>query len=262
MKIWIITMDDPLYTLDFFKDIIRERYEDITGITIAKGDRLKIGKKNSKIIYLLSILLIMGPITFARNSIKTVIFKFRKKAASILPFMKRSGLADFAAKYNITVDYTDNPNSEKYLDMLREEKPDVIINQSQFIIKKPLLNIARIGMLNRHNALLPKNRGRLTPFWVLYNKEPETGVSIHFVDEGIDSGPIVVQKRFNISEKDTFHTVVEKNYQLASKAMLEALDILEMDQANYIQNDDRKATYNTIPSLNQAWEYRKRRLFS
>ena len=35
---------------------------------------------------------------------------------------------------------------------------------------------------------MPKNRGRLTPFWVSYNKEIETGVSIHFVEEGIDSG--------------------------------------------------------------------------
>jgi methionyl-tRNA formyltransferase len=47
---------------------------------------------------------------------------------------------------------------------------------------------ALIGVINRHNALLPKNRGRLTPFWVLYKGEKETGVSIHFIDEGIDSG--------------------------------------------------------------------------
>jgi len=58
------------------------------------------------------------------------------------------------------------------------------------------LNIPKIGVLNRHNALLPKNRGRLTPFWVLYKGETETGVSIHFVTEDLDAGDIIVQKKF------------------------------------------------------------------
>ena len=44
MKIYIITMEDPVFTLDFFKDIIRHRSKDIAGIAIAKGGRLKSGK--------------------------------------------------------------------------------------------------------------------------------------------------------------------------------------------------------------------------
>lgn len=260
MKIRIITMEDPLYTLDFFKEIIKSRHQDITGITIAKGGRLKIGKKNSKIIYLTSLLLIMGPIIFLKNSIKTVFFKIRKKVSVILPLLPSPDLATFAETYSIPVDYTDNPNAEDYLKKLKAEEPDVIINQSQFIIKKTLLSIPKIGVLNRHNALLPKNRGRLTPFWVLFKGEKETGVSIHFVDEGIDSGPIVVQKRFEVNDKDTFNSVVEKNYQLAAKAMLEALDIVETGKADYIENSDENATYNSIPTLREAMAYRKKRV--
>src|SRR6056297_3998910 len=61
----------------------------------------------------------------------------------------------------------------------------------------------------RSGDLLPKNRGRLTPFWVLYKGEKETGVSIHFVTEGIDAGEIIVQKKFPITSKDTFNTIVK-----------------------------------------------------
>ena len=254
-------MEDPLYTIGFFEDILKSRHSDITGITIAKGGRLKIGKNRSKAGYLFSLLLIMGPTFYTRNVVKTLSFKFRKKLSDTLPAVKDPGLKTLAEKHGSPVDFTENPNSEEYLDKLREIGPDVIINQSQFIIKKPLLEIPRIGVLNRHNALLPKNRGRLTPFWVLYKGENETGVSIHFVDEGIDSGPIVVQKRFPVSGKDTFKSVVERNYELASAAMLEALDLLENGHSDFIENNDNEATYNTVPTLKEAFDYRKRRMW-
>ena len=250
-------MEDPLYTLRFFEEIIDERHKNITGITITKGGRLKIGKKRSKAGYMLSLLLIMGPRFFTRNVLKTLSFKTRKK----IPFVQEPGLKSIAERYNIPVDYTDNPNSGEYLDKLRKREPDVLINQSQFIIKKELLDIPKIGVLNRHNALLPKNRGRLTPFWVLYKQENETGLSIHFVDEGIDSGPIVVQKKFPVSEKDSFKSVVERNYKLASNAMLEALNLLENGYSDFIENSDDEATYNTVPTLKEAFEFRKRRMW-
>ena len=118
------------------------------------------------------------------------------------------------------------------------------------------MKIPSIGVINRHNALLPKNRGRLTPFWVLYKQEKETGVSIHFVEEGIDSGDIIVQKRFPISPKDTFSSIVKKNYEIAPKAMVEAIDILEKGNYHLISNEGRLATYNSVPTLKEAWSFR------
>jgi methionyl-tRNA formyltransferase len=260
MKIWIITMEDPLYTTDFIKDIIKARHRDIVGLTIAKGGRLKIGKKRSKIVYLFSLLLIMGPRHFLKNIHKTLIFRIQKTLSDSVPGMNSPGLAGYASDFNIQVSYTTNPNDELFLENIRNAEPDVIINQSQFIIKKPLLELAKIGMLNRHNALLPKNRGRLTPFWVLYNGDKETGVSIHFVDEGIDAGEIVVQKKFAVSNGETFNSLVEKNYEVASKAMLKALELIEKGESNFMANDDNAATYNTVPAFNDALRFRLRSL--
>lgn len=255
MKIHIITMEDPIYTLDFIKEIIRARAGDIVGLTIAKGGRFKIGSGRSRASYMLSLFLIMGPVVFTGCAFKTLGYKLRKK----IPLGGNPSLERFAREYDIPVDFTDNPNSGTYLDRLKELAPDVIINQSQFIIKKELLSVASLGMLNRHNALLPKNRGRLTPFWVLYKGEEETGVSIHFVDEGIDSGPIVVQKRFAVEKGETFASLAHKNYIHATKAMLEALDKLERGDTDYLPNFDSEATYNTVPTLAQAWNYRFKR---
>ncbi|MBL0341833.1 MAG: hypothetical protein IPP71_13395 [Bacteroidetes bacterium] len=227
MRIFIITMDDPVQTLPFMKEIIANRHKDIVGIATSKGDRLTIGKKRSPLVYLFSLMLIMGPIAFLKHSFVTVSFKLQKKLSKFFPFIKSPSILTFAEKYNILTFDIQTPNSKKFREELSKLKPDVIINQSQSIIKKELLEIPTIGVINRHNALLPKNRGRLTPFWVALRREPETGVSIHFVTEGIDAGAIIVQEKFPVAKNDTFNSLVKKNYVVAPKAMLKALDILE-----------------------------------
>ena len=260
MKIVILAMDDPLYTNKFIKQIIDARLEDIIGFAyVSKGDRLTIGKDKSKAAYLFSLLLIMGLYHFTKNSLITVLHKVRLKLSNKISFISSPLVIDYARKRGIQTFETRNPNNKKFLTILRELKPDVIINQSQSIIKEGLLNIPKIGVINRHNALLPKNRGRLSPFWVLYKGEKETGVSIHFVDEGIDSGEIIVQKKYKVSDNDTFNSLVKRNYEIAGKAMLEALDKLESGDYSLIPNDDEYATYNATPDIKHAWEYRKKR---
>ncbi|MFW5803749.1 MAG: formyltransferase family protein [bacterium] len=261
MRIFILAMDDPLYTNQFIKDIIKARKKDIIGFAhVTKGNRLTVGKNRSKTEYLLSLLLIMGGFHFCKNSLNTISHKIKVKMNELLNNRLTPTVYDYCIKEGIEAYKIKSPNSKQFLELLKSKQPDVIINQSQCIIKKKLLAIPKIGVINRHNALLPKNRGRLTPFWVLYKQEKETGVSIHFVEESLDSGDIIVQKQFDVSKKDTFNTIVNKNYKLAIVAMLEALDKLEKDITDYIQNDDNKSTYNSSPSFRNALEYRFARI--
>jgi len=257
MKIFIITMDDPLYTIPFIREIINARKESIIGLAVTKGDRMTIGHNKSKLLYLISLFLIMGLPYFISNSYTTLKFKLKKKLSKY-NFIKSPSILSYAEEEGIKTYKIKTPNSKSFLMSLERSKPDLIISQSQSILKGPLLSIPSIGTLNRHNALLPKNRGRLTPFWVLYNQEKETGVSIHFVNERIDSGPIVLQEKYNVSKKDTFKTLVNKNYEIAPKLMLQAINLLEEGFTDFIENDDNKATTNSTPSLKEAWVYRKR----
>ena len=107
---------------------------------------------------------------------------------------------------------------------------------------------------------MPKNRGRLTPFWVLFNEESVTGVSIHFIEEGIDTGPIVLQEKYEVCKDDKFKTLVTKNYEIAARLMLKAIDLLEKGFTDFIDNNDSQANYNSIPTLKEAWTYRRRRI--
>lgn len=255
MRIFIIMMDEPIETNGFIKKIIQERKKDIIGLAVSRGGRLRLSKGKSKTEYLISLFLIMGPIYFFSTAVHSIAFKVRKYLAS-KGFGKSPSILAYARERGIQTYEIKTPNSRSFQTELAKLKPDVIINQSQSIIKKQLLQIPRIGVINRHNALLPKNRGRLTPFWVLYKGEPESGVSIHFVEEGIDSGEIVVQMRFSVSEDETFRSLVKKNYEIAPVAMLKALDKLEIGDNDYLGNPDELATYNTTPTLKQAWQFR------
>jgi len=254
-------MDDPVQTNRFIRYIIDNRKKDIVGLAMTKGNRMTVGKKRSKFVYLITLLLIMGLPSFLKNSIITLSHKLKKILHSIHLYKDPTNYG-YVKKMGIPVFKIRSANSQKFLEKLRKLEPDVVINQSQNIIKKKLIDIPTIGVINRHNALLPKNRGRLSPFWVLYKQERKTGISIHFVNEGIDSGCIIVQEKFNITKKDTFNSIVKKNYEIAPIAMLKALNKLESGKKMFISNNNDEATYNTVPELKHAWAYRKRRFIS
>lgn len=253
-------MDDPVQTKDFILKIIDARANEIVGLAIPNGDRLTLSKGKSKYEYVFSLFLIMGPWHFFKNAWVSVLHKIKKKLHAF-KLGQDPSIMGYASKKGIPVFRIKTPNSKDFRHQLRDLKPDIIINQSQSIIKKDLLEIPTIGVLNRHNALLPKNRGRLTPFWVLFKGEIETGVSIHFVVEALDAGEIIVQEKYSVSKHDTFNTLVKKNYEIAPKAMLKAIELLKNGFKDFLPNNDKDATYNTTPTLKEAWEYRRKRFF-
>jgi methionyl-tRNA formyltransferase len=260
VKIMVCTMEDPVYTVPFIKEVVRARAGDVCALVVAGGNRLTIGRKRSRKAYLASLALIMGPVHFARYAARTVGYRARVKLAERAGMGRSPSLEEFARELGIPFYRVPSVNDPAFLAEARRLAPDVIINQTQNILKRDFLSVARLGVLNRHNALLPLNRGRLTPFWVLYKGEARTGVSIHFVDEGIDSGPILVQKSFPVEPGDDFNAVVRKNYRIAGQAMLEALDLLEAGLPDTLPNDDARATYNTVPTFREALEYRVGRI--
>jgi len=256
MKIFIITMDDPLFTIPYLKKVIAAKQESICGIAlVTKGNRITVRKNQSRLNYLTALFIILGPAYYLTNAFKTLSHKILKKLAPIFGFSSPC-ILEYARKMKIPAFVIPDPNDKIFLDELKKLEPDVIINQAQNILKKDLLSIPKTGVINRHNALLPRNRGRLTPFWVKYKNENETGSSIHFVTEGIDAGPIIHQERFAINKNEKIKDIVNKNYQYAFTAMMKALEKLENNCADYLPNNDSDATYNSVPGIKDAIKFR------
>lgn len=135
------------------------------------------------------------------------------------------------------------------MEIINSYKPDLLISiAGNQIFKQPLIDLAPKGCLNLHTALLPKYRGLMPSFWVLKNNEKETGVSVFFVDKGIDSGPILVQKRLDITKNMTQANLIKKSKKLGMDAILDAIDFIRLGTYQLIPNPNEEKTYFSFPT--------------
>ena len=81
------------------------------------------------------------------------------------------------------------------------------------IFKSEIIYLSKHKIINCHAGKLPFYRGRNVLNWVLINDE-EFGITVHYVDEGIDTGDIILQKKFPISDQDNYKTLLEKSYRM------------------------------------------------
>jgi methionyl-tRNA formyltransferase len=151
---------------------------------------------------------------------------------------KDSKLKEFCDTYGI--DYLPNQsiNSESFLDLLNDYDCDILVSMSfDQIFKKKILNATKHGVINCHAGMLPFYRGRNILNWVLINDESEFGITVHHVDEGIDTGDIIIQKAFPISEKDNYNSLLKIAFDKCASLLYEGLVLIN------------KKEYNRIPQL-------------
>src|SRR5262249_34005154 len=151
----------------------------------------------------------------------------RKGLAILGDRLPTSGLYSVAAvarQHAVPLLETRSVNSAEYLDRLRRLGLDLIvsINASQKF-KTPILSLPRLGCINVHGALLPRYRGRLPSFWVLANGEKETGTTVHFMNEELDDGPILLQERVAIAPDDTQDSLIRKTKAVGARLIVDAI---------------------------------------
>ncbi len=112
------------------------------------------------------------------------------------------------------------------------------------IIPEEILAIPSLGTLNIHPALLPKYRGRFSTAHAIFNGETETGTTVHWMDKGLDSGPIILQEKFPITEDDTARSVYDKFTETGGHLFEQFLDLLEKGATIAgTPQDESQATY-------------------
>jgi|SRR5271154_473298 len=104
-------------------------------------------------------------------------------------------LRQVAALYGFPVTVCKDQNAPDSIARLREWSPDLIIFTGGNILRKQLLEVPRLGVLNVHLGWLPEIRGMSSPEWSLLNHVP-VGITIHFMDAGIDTGPVLQKCEF------------------------------------------------------------------
>ena len=117
-----------------------------------------------------------------------------------------------------------NVNAEDFVDRVRAWAPDVNVSMSfDQILKRPILDVAEGGFINCHAGGLPFYRGRNVLNWALINGAEKIGVTVHYVDEGIDTGDIILQEFFPVGENDNYATVLVQAAELCASTLAKAL---------------------------------------
>ena len=133
-------------------------------------------------------------------------------------------LFDFSKKYNIEYFKLKNVNSETSLNKISDYDCDLLVSMSfNQIFRKEIIKLTSIGIINCHAGKLPYYRGRNVLNWALINDEKEFGVTVHFIDEGIDTGDIILQETFSISDKDNYNTLLKRSYSYCSDVLYKSL---------------------------------------
>lgn len=112
------------------------------------------------------------------------------------------------------------------------------------IVPATILNCPRLGTIQYHPSLLPKHRGASAINWALVNGETKTGLTIFWPDEGIDTGPILLQREVEIDPNDTVGSLYfNKFFPLGVDALVEAVEAVEKGVAPRLPQDESQATY-------------------
>jgi len=239
MKIVLITQDDPFYlakNFDYLATLLKGKVEIVACVLF---DVAPFGKKQSIFEQAKDTYKVFGWKFFLNYGFKYVLNKLDKNTK----------IVNILSKHNILLIRLEKKiNHPESLKIIKAYKPDLLVSiAGNQIFKKPLFSLAPKGCINLHTALLPKYRGLMPTFWVLRHNEKETGVSVFFVDEGIDSGPIIVQKRVTIGDM-TQQQLIEHTKKLGMEAVAEAILKIKDNKVQLIPNPVEEMTYFTKPT--------------
>ncbi len=135
-------------------------------------------------------------------------------------------LNDLSTHWNIPLIMVKDHNDSRSISFLQGIKPDVIVFTGGGLIRENLLKVPRLGVLNCHSGWLPNYRGMDVIEWALLDAKedtPKIGLSLHYMDEGVDTGPILLQRKFELRSGDTFDIIRQRMQPIMVNMILDGL---------------------------------------
>jgi methionyl-tRNA formyltransferase len=247
MKACIITQEDPFYlaeSIDYFLKNLPDDTEIVACVLLSVspfGKNESFWKKAKRTFNT------FGGVFFIHYTIRFILNNLNKNK-KVDKVLKKFSIPIIKLKKSI--------NAKDSLEEINKFDPELLISiGGNQIFRRPLLNLAPKGCLNLHTALLPKYRGLMPSFWVLKNNESETGVSVFFVDEGIDSGPIIVQKRIRIGKMNQ-EQLIKRSKKIGMDAIIESIRKIQRGDIKLIKNPDNEMSYYSFPTKEDVRQFR------
>ncbi|AUC14163.1 formyl transferase [Tenacibaculum sp. SZ-18] len=156
---------------------------------------------------------------------------------------KDETLKKFSEKYGIDYLYPVKINDTDFIEKSSSYGCDLFVSMSfNQIFRKQIISVPKLGVINCHAGKLPFYRGRNILSWALINDEKDFGITVHYVDEGIDTGDIIKQNIYPIKEEDNYQTLLNIAYSECANILFDAIKEIQLGTAKRIKQ-------NTIHSV-------------
>jgi len=195
-------------------------------------------------------IILIGQAAFAEKTLDKLIGKGEEVAAVYCPPDPPNGkfdpLKQKALDLGIAVRQHKSFKAPEVRDEFVELNADLaILAFVSFIVPAQVFSAPRLGSICFHPSLLPKYRGASAINWALIKGETVTGLSLFWVDPGIDTGPVLLQKEVKIDPNDTTGSLYfNKIFPLGIEAIGEAVDLINKGNPPRIVQDESKASYD------------------
>ena len=147
--------------------------------------------------------------------------------------LNQSPVKEYALEKNMKIYQPDKvKENESFINEIKKLNPDVIcVVAYGKIIPKEILEIPKYGCINLHGSLLPKYRGAAPIQWSIINGDKTTGVTTIYMNEGIDTGDMILKKEVAIDENETTGELWEKMSNIGAKLLVDTLKKIENEDA-------------------------------
>jgi len=253
LRVIIVTQEEPFYIPVFLGKILA-KFKTVVAVVILPG----VPYGFTRLSHIKRLFDVFGLRDFIIYGTLFSYYKFLNLASRVIS-LSRFYSVECAAKMNsVPVYKPKNINAPGFLNILRALEPDVIASvASPQVFKSDIIRVPKLAAINIHAALLPKYRGMMPRFWVLAKGEEKTGVTVHYIDQNIDTGNIILQKTIDITSQETLHSLQKKIADVGALALLEALEKMEKGDATGAPPSG-ESSYYSFPTKEAAREFRRR----
>lgn len=164
-----------------------------------------------------------------------------------------SPVKETAMNLGFSVIQPSSVRTAEFSNCIEKHTPDfIVVVAFGHIIPKNILAIPKIATINIHASLLPKYRGPAPIQWAIINQEKKTGVTTMLMDEGLDTGDILLSSELEIAPDDTSGTLHDRLADLGADLLIQTLNAFETGDINPISQDHTQATYAPMLKKNDG----------
>lgn len=252
MRVLVITEEDEFYLPLSIGYLLKNCREDIVEVVCARNPLLP-----SKLKAARKFCSAFGVCPILSHGLRVI----KAKVLDVLPCLNFSGryysVRRVCEVYNMPYLYVEDINSPDFLQHCRELNVDMVASVSPTqIFKEELINLPRYGCINIHTAKLPKYRGLYPTYWAMACGEKTVGISIHYIEKGLDTGKIILQDEVEIPAATTLDNMLTMTKLKGAELLIKAISQIRARTAEvyYVEGE---GSYFSFPTFESYQDFKR-----